>query len=470
MSDQRGTIVVADDEETARTSLGEILRGDGYEVLLAADGEEALGLVARAAPDILLTDLRMPKLGGEELLDRVRKAFPDVAVVLMTAHGTIASAVRALRLGAEDYLTKPIDVEELEHLLAAVLARRRLASEARLLRERLDDKYRFENIIGRSPAMLEVFRLVEQVAPSPASVLVTGESGTGKELIAQAIHQRSPRREAPFVKVSCAALPETLLESELFGHERGAFTGAVARRAGRFEAAAGGTVFLDEIGDVPPGMQVKLLRFLQERQFERLGGNQTQTVDVRVIAATHQDLQALILEGRFREDLYYRLNVVEIAMPPLRGRAGDIPLLAEFFVRRYADANRRTIDGLTPEALAILKGAAWPGNVRQLEHAIERAIILARGPSLGPDLFPGLLPEEKTPAAPAHAGPPIPGSTIDDIERDAILRTMESVGGSVTRAAAILGLSPRAIQYKMKRYREAGAVGRKTPDGNDAGR
>ena len=469
MSARGATIVIADDEEIARTSLGEILRQDGYEVLLAADGEEALALVAQSAPDILLTDLRMPRLGGEELLDRVRKGFPDVAVVLMTAHGTIASAVRALRAGAEDYLTKPINVDELETLLAAVLRRRRLASETLLLRERLDEKYRFENIIGRSPAMLEVFRLVEQVAPSQASVLITGESGTGKELIAQAIHQRSPRRQAPFVKVSCAALPETLLESELFGHERGAFTGAVARRAGRFEAAAGGTVLLDEIGDVPLGMQIKLLRFLQERQFERLGGNQVQTVDVRVIAATHQDLQARILEGRFREDLYYRLNVVEIAMPPLRGRSEDIPLLAEFFVARYSAANRKPIDGLTPEALAILRDAAWPGNVRQLEHAIERAIILARGPSLGPDLFPGLVVEEKKAAPPAAAGPPVPGSSIGAIERDAILRTMESVGGSVTRAAAILEISPRAIQYKMKRYREeAGAVSRPAGEEHDA--
>ncbi|HYV20213.1 MAG TPA: sigma-54 dependent transcriptional regulator [Verrucomicrobiae bacterium] len=468
MIEPKGTVVVADDEETARTSLGEILRQDGYVVRLAADGEEALALVAAVSPDILLTDLRMPKLSGDELLERVRKAFPDVAVVLMTAHGTIASAVRALRAGAEDYLTKPIDVDELEHLLAAVLARRRLASEARLLRERLDDKYRFENIIGRSPAMLEVFRLVEQVAPSPASVLITGESGTGKELIAQALHQRSPRREAPFVKVSCAALPETLLESELFGHERGAFTGAVARRAGRFEIAAGGTVLLDEIGDVPLGMQVKLLRFLQERQFERLGGNQTQTVDVRVIAATHQDLQARILEGQFREDLYYRLNVVEIAMPPLRARSEDIPLLVEFFVRKSAAANGKAIAGLTPEALVLLREAAWPGNVRQLEHAIERAVVLARGDGLGPDLFPGLVRQEQEPGPAVAGGPPVPGSSLDDIERDAIIRTMESVGGSVTRAAAILEISPRAIQYKMKRYREAGAVGRKTEEEPEA--
>jgi two-component system NtrC family response regulator/two-component system response regulator HydG len=468
VSEPKGTIVVADDEETARASLGEILRQDGYDVRLAADGEEALALVAATSPDILLTDLRMPRLSGDELLERVRKAFPDVAVVLMTAHGTIASAVRALRAGAEDYLTKPIDVDELEHLLAAVLARRRLASEARLLRERLDDKYRFENIIGRSPAMLEVFRLVEQVAPSPASVLITGESGTGKELIAQALHQRSPRRQAPFVKVSCAALPETLLESELFGHERGAFTGAVARRAGRFEIAAGGTVLLDEIGDVPLGMQVKLLRFLQERQFERLGGNQTQTVDVRVIAATHQDLQARILEGQFREDLYYRLNVVEIAMPPLRARADDIPLLVEFFVRKSAAANGKAITGPTPEALALLREAAWPGNVRQLEHAIERAVVLARGDGLGPDLFPGLVRQEQDPGPAVAGGPPVPGSSLDDIERDAVIRTMESVGGSVTRAAAILEISPRAIQYKMKRYREAGAVGRKPEEAPEA--
>jgi DNA-binding NtrC family response regulator len=452
-------IVVADDEEMARRSLGELLTQDGYDVLLAADGEEALAHISQAAPDILLTDLKMPRLDGEELLRRVRAGYPDVAVIIMTAHGTIASAVKALRAGAEDYLTKPIDVEELEHLLAAVLNRRRLVAETRLLRERLDDKYRFENIIGRSPTMLEVFRLVQQVAPSQASVLITGESGTGKELIAQAIHQRSPRREAPFVKVSCAALPETLLESELFGHERGAFTGAVARRPGRFELAAGGTIFLDEIGDVPLGMQVKLLRFMQERQFERLGGNQTQTVDVRVIAATHRDLPALIAEGKFREDLYYRLNVVEIPLPPLRSRTEDIPLLTEMFVRRYAEANGKRVEGLTPAALAALMGSPWPGNVRQLEHAIERAIILAHGPKLDLDLFPALPQADER--APSTDGPHVPGSSMDDLERDAIIRTMESVGGSVSRAAAILKISPRTIQYKMKRYLEAGVISRR---------
>src|SRR5262245_18531942 len=457
-AEKQGRIVIADDEEAARKSLGQILEEDGYEVLLAADGEQALRLVAEEAPDVLVTDIRMPGLDGHELLGRVRRAYPDVAVVIMTAHGTIRSAVQALREGAEDYLTKPIAVEELEHLLERILKRGRLMAETRILRERVDDAFRFENIIGRSPEMLEVFRLVEQVASSQASILITGESGTGKELVAQALHQRSPRRDAPFVKVSCAALPETLLESELFGHERGAFTGALARRAGRFEIAAGGTIFLDEVGDVPAGMQVKLLRFLQERQFERLGGNQTLTVDVRVIAATHRELKALVAEGKFRDDLYYRLNVIEIALPPLRQRAQDIPLLADFFVRKFAARNQKSVTGVTDEALAGLMICHWPGNVREMEHAIERAVILSREPLLGTELFPQLPRPAAAPKAPA-AGVMVPGSSMEDIEREAILKTLESVGGSTTRAAAILKISPRTIQYKVKSYRAAaGAV------------
>jgi two-component system NtrC family response regulator/two-component system response regulator HydG len=414
--------------------------------------------VAEETPDVLVTDIRMPGMDGHELLARVRRAYPDVAIVIMTAHGTIRSAVQALREGAEDYLTKPISVEELEHLLDRILKRGRLMAETRILRERVDDAYRFENIIGRSAEMLEVFRLVEQVAPSQASILITGESGTGKELVAQALHQRSPRRDAPFVKVSCAALPETLLESELFGHERGAFTGALSRRAGRFEIAAGGTIFLDEIGDVPPGMQVKLLRFLQERQFERLGGNQTLTVDVRVIAATHRDLKQLVAEGKFRDDLFYRLNVIEIALPRLKQRAQDIPLLAEFFVRKFAARNQKEVRGVTDAALAGLVAYEWPGNVREMEHAIERAVILSRSDMLDADLFPQ-LPQAVATAKPAPSGVVVPGSSMDEIEREAILKTLESVGGSTTRAAAILKISPRTIQYKVKSYRSAvGAV------------
>ncbi len=454
MNTTRGTILIADDEETARTSLATILTEDGYQVRTAADGEEALRLVAEESPDVLLTDLRMPGMDGNELLTRVRRAYPEVGVVVMTAFGTIRSAVEALKEGAEDYLTKPIDVEELEHLLGKILQKKRLVAETRILRERVDDTYRFENIIGRSPEMLEVFRLVEQVAPSQASILITGESGTGKELIAQAVHQRSPRRDAPFVKVSCAALPETLLESELFGHERGAFTGALSRRAGRFEIAAGGTIFLDEIGDVPLGMQVKLLRFLQERQFERLGGNRTLTVDVRVIAATHRDLPQSIKAGTFREDLYYRLNVIEIRMPPLRERTQDIPLLVDFFAKRFGAANAKKVAGVSEDAIAALMGYAWPGNVRELEHAIERAVILAREETLEPSLFP-TLPNVSEKPEPGGA-PVVPGSTLAEIERDAILKTLEAVGGSTSRAAAILGISPRTIQYKVKQYRSEG--------------
>jgi two-component system, NtrC family, response regulator AtoC len=453
VSPARGVVVVADDEEAARKSLGQILTEDGYGVALAGDGEEALRLVAQESPDVLLTDLKMPRLDGEELLARVRQGYPNVAVVIMTAHGTIRSAVRALREGAENYLTKPIDVEELEHLLDGIIKRKRLVAEMQLLRERLDDKYNFENIVGRSPQMLEVFRLVEQVAPSQASILITGGSGTGKELIAQAIHQRSPRRAGPFVKVSCAALPETLLESELFGHERGSFTGALARRTGRFEMAAGGTILLDEIGDTPAGMQVKLLRFLQEKQFERIGGNQTLTVDVRVIAATNRDLRAMAREGKFREDLYYRLDVIEIPLPNLRDRAQDIPLLVDFFVRKYAVLNGKTIEGVTDETLAALVAHEWQGNVRELEHALERAVVLSRDPRLGLDLFPALVPTE--PPAPRREGLRVPGATLEEIEREAIQRTLEAVGGSTSRAATILKISPRTIQYKIQQYRAA---------------
>ena len=452
----RGRILIADDEEAARRGLEQILREDGYDVLVAADGDEALRLVAEASPDVVVTDLRMPTMDGHELLTRIHQTFPEVTVVIMTAHGTIRSAVQALHEGAEDYLTKPINVEELERLLERILAKKRLLVEMRLMRERLDEKYHFDNIIGRSMEMMDVFRLIEQVAPTQASILITGESGTGKEVIAQAIHQRSARRTAPFVKVSCAALPETLLESELFGHERGSFTGALGRRAGRFEIAASGTIFLDEVGDIPPGMQVKLLRFLQERQFERVGGNATLTVDVRVIAATHRELPALIREGRFREDLYYRLNVIEIPLPALRSRTQDIPLLVDFFIRRFAGANNKQIDGVTDETLAALMAYHWPGNVRELEHAIERAVILTRKPMLDLPLFPS-LPSPQTPARPT-TGIVVPGSSLDEIERDAILRTLEAVNGSTARAAAILKISMRTIQYKLKAYRAGPAM------------
>jgi two-component system NtrC family response regulator/two-component system response regulator HydG len=402
----------------------------------------------------------MPGMDGLELLAKVKEVRPDTMVVLMTAYGTVKTAVRAMKLGAEDYLSKPIDVEELEVVLQRTVEKKRLLEETRSLRERLDQKYRFDNLVGESPEMLAVFKTIRQVAPSRASVLLLGESGTGKELFAQALHQNSPRRHKPFVKVACAALPETLLESELFGHEKGSFTGAVYARSGRFEAADGGTLFLDEVGDISPAVQIKLLRFLEEREFERVGGNRTFKVDVRVVAATHRDLRKKLDDGSFREDLYYRLNVIEVHIPTLRDRAGDIPILAHHFLRKYSEANGKSLRGISDEALTLLLQHKWPGNVRELENAIERGVVLSNEPVLTPSHFPTLqrsAPSESMQTMETGAVA-IPGSTLAEIEREAILRTLEAVGGSTSRAAGLLKISPRKIQYKLKEYQQQGVV------------
>ena len=456
----KARIVVIDDEVNAAGALETLLKEDGYEVAQANEARTGLALVEKTDPDIVLTDLRMPGMDGIELLAKVKELRPDTMVILMTAYGTVKTAVRAMKLGAEDYLPKPIDVEELEVILQRVLEKRRLLEETRMLRERVHQKYRFENLVGESPEMLAAFKTVRQVAPSSSSVLLLGESGTGKELFAQALHQNSPRKDKPFVKVACAALPETLLESELFGHEKGSFTGALYARAGRFEMADGGTLFLDEIGDISPPVQIKLLRFLEEREFERVGSNRTYKVDVRVVCATHRDLRKKLEDGSFREDLYYRLNVIEIHIPPLRDRGSDIPVLAHHFLKRYADANHKDVRGIADGALALLLRHAWPGNVRELENAIERAVVLANEPVLTPDHFPTLrrVAAELAPAAANGLGVAIPGSTFADIEREAILRTLEAVGGSTSRAAALLQISARKIQYKLKEYHDAGIV------------
>jgi two-component system NtrC family response regulator/two-component system response regulator HydG len=353
-------------------------------------------------------------------------------------------------------------MEELEVILEKALDKKRLLEETRVLRERVQSKYRFENLVGESPEMLAAFKTIQQVAPSSASLLLLGESGTGKELFAQALHQNSPRRNKPFIKVACAALPETLLESELFGHEKGSFTGATYTRAGRFEMAEGGTLFLDEIGDISPTVQVKLLRFLEEREFERVGGNRTFKVDVRIVCATHRDLRKKLEEGTFREDLYYRLNVIELTIPPLRERPGDIPVLAHHFLRRYAEANGKEIRGIDDEALALLLRHPWPGNVRELENAVERAVVLTAEPVLTAAHFPTLRRVVAAAIGAAERGPAlgvaIPGSTLAEIEREAILRTLEAVGGSTSRAAALLKISARKIQYKIKEYQHAGVV------------
>ena len=456
----KGRVVVIDDEVNAAAALEDILRQDGYEVAKAADGRTGLALLEGFDADVVLTDLRMRGMDGLEVLAKVKEMRPETLVIVMTAYGTVKTAVQAMKLGAEDYLAKPIDVEELEVVLQRALEKKELRAETRNLRERLDHKYNLDNLVGESPDMLAAFKTVRQVAPSNSSVLLLGESGTGKELFAQALHQNSPRRNKPFVKVACAALPETLLESELFGHEKGSFTGALFTRAGRFEMAHGGTLFLDEIGDISPTVQVKLLRFLEEREFERVGGNKTYKVDVRIVAATHRDLPKRIEEGAFREDLYYRLNVIQMHIPALRDRGNDIALLAHHFLRKYADANGKDVRGISDVALGMLLRHPWPGNVRELENAIERAVVLADTPTLSDAHFPTLRRVDA--AVPASAGASarvrIPGSTLDDLEREAILRTLEAVSGSTSRAAAMLGISPRKIQYKLKEYQQGGIV------------
>jgi DNA-binding NtrC family response regulator len=453
MSTSKGRVVVVDDEVNAASALESLLRQDGYEVAKANDGRGGLQLLESFDPDIVLTDLRMPGLDGLELLAKAKEMRPEAMVIVMTAYGTVKTAVQAMKLGAEDYLAKPIDVEELEVILQRAMEKKALREETRILKERLDHKYKLDNLVGESAEMLSAFKTVRQVAPSSSSVLLVGESGTGKELFAQALHQNSPRRNRPFVKVACAALPETLLESELFGHEKGSFTGALFTRSGRFEVANGGTLFLDEIGDISPTVQVKLLRFLEE----------TFKVDVRIVCATHRDLQKRIEEGAFREDLYYRLNVIQVHIPPLRERGSDIALLAHHFLRKYAEANGKDVRAIADEALGMLLRHSWPGNVRELENAIERAVVLAEVPVLGGSHFPPLRRAEVAPASAASVSASrvrIPGSTLAELEREAILRTLEAVAGSTARAASMLGISPRKIQYKLKEYQDPPAASR----------
>jgi DNA-binding NtrC family response regulator len=369
----------------------------------------------------------------------------------MTAFGDVTTAVEAMHAGAADYLTKPLNFEELLVVVKKVITTQDLVRETRELRQRVRDRVAPSNIIGAAPPMQRVFEIIDQVAPSKATVLISGESGTGKELVANAIHQRSPRTAGPFIKLHCAALAESLLESELFGHEKGSFTGAVARKDGRFALADGGTLFLDEIGEISPAIQVKLLRFLQEHEFERVGGTQTIRVDVRVVAATNRNLPDEIAKGRFREDLYYRLNVVSLEMPALRERRSDIPELVKFFIARFAKDNGKTIEGCAQGTLELLMNYNWPGNVRELENAIERAVVLSSGPLIDIKHLPAAI----KPMVAPHGMPVIPGATMAEVERYTILETLKSTGGSTSRAAEILGISPRTIQYRLHEYHAA---------------
>ena len=443
-------IVVVDDEPAQRDLIGGFLAKQGHEVFPAASGAEALAHVKDRQVDLVLSDCRMPGMSGPELLLGIKAVNPEVPLILMTAYGTVETAVQAMKDGAADYLTKPLDLEELLLRLARVAEQSRLRSEVRDLQARLVERHRLEGIIGESGRMQEVLALAKRVAPSNATVLIRGESGTGKELIARAIHFNSPRAGGPLINLNCAALPEQLLESELFGHEKGAFTGAVAQRKGRFEQADGGSIFLDEIGDLSPTLQVKLLRVLQERQFERVGGNRTLTVDVRVLAATHRDLERAMREGTFRDDLYYRLNVVTIQIPPLRERREDISLLLDHFLRKFAAKNRRDVTGLTAAARDALLKYDYPGNVRELENIVERAILLCRGRVIDLEDLPATVrPGQRSADEPLPKD--LPG-VLADIERQAIESALERSGGVQTQAAAALGISERVLRYKMKKY------------------
>ncbi|MCY1076394.1 sigma-54-dependent transcriptional regulator [Archangium lansingense] len=445
------TVLVVDDDRANLDSVSRIFQREGLETLTASNGTEALELLRRPEVSVMVTDLMMPGMDGQELLKASRTIRPDVEVVLMTAYGTVETAVAAMKDGAYDFITKPLKRHSLVKSVQKALERHELAAENRVLKAKLAEMGSTggRSMVGQSPAFRAMMDTIRQAAPSTATVLLLGESGTGKELAARALHEQSNRAKGPFVAINCGALPESILEAELFGVERGAFTGAVARREGRFERASGGTLFLDEVGEMPLSAQVKLLRVLQEGELERLGGTQTVKVDVRIVAATNKDLQREVAEGRFREDLYYRLNVVEVRIPALASRREDIPLLADAFLRRFASKNGKVLRGFSPEALSTLENYAWPGNVRELEHAVERAVVLAKTDVLEV----GDLPETVRKGPLGSAGQlviPI-GTPMEEVERRVIHETLRHTKGDKTLAARLLGIAARTIYRKLER-------------------
>ncbi|MFA5043748.1 MAG: sigma-54 dependent transcriptional regulator [Kiritimatiellia bacterium] len=445
---RRPTILIVEDEKNTREGLDRALRRN-YHILLTDSGERALQMLDETPADIILSDLRLPGMDGLTLIKRALARDSQPICILLTAYGSIESAVEAMKAGAYDFMTKPVNLDQLELVLQRALRSRQLESENKSLRTQLEGKFGLEAIIGRTPVMEELYKVIRQVAPSRATVLIQGESGTGKELVANAIHGLSPRARGPFIAVHCAALPPTLLESELFGHEKGAFTGAVERRRGRFELAEGGTLFLDEISEIEPATQVKLLRVLEERKFERVGGQETLDADIRLITATNRDLRQLAQAGKFRQDLFFRLNVVTITAPPLRERVNDIPLLARRFMGEFARENNKPIDDITAEALNALMAYAWPGNVRELRNAIERMIVMARGVKLSVHDLPGII-REQTPGAP---GVDIKtNASLRDANRQMIVAALETAGGNRTRAARQLGISRRTLHRKLNEF------------------
>ncbi len=450
-------ILVVDDEANLRKVLAAILRKDGYEVAVAEDGEQALAEFEKNGADVIISDLVMPRLGGMDILTRVKAARSDVPVILITAHGTVDSAVEAIKAGAFDYITKPFEHSEIRSVVAKA-ARVQEANQGHVA----PDGSARKSIIGDGSRMEELFKVIDKVADTPSTVLITGESGTGKELVATALHQGSSRRDKPLIKINCAAIPKDLMESELFGYERGAFTGAVSSKPGRFELADGGTLFLDEIGEIPLEMQVKLLRVLQESEFERVGGIKTTRVDVRLIAATNRDLEKETEAGRFRKDLFYRLNVVPIVLPPLRDRSDDVPGLVTHFIEKYNKRLNKKIEGIAEEALVLLRAWPWPGNIRELENLMERVILFADGPRIEARDLPEAVRGGMQAAPSFHTGAtPAPGETPlkdflkqrqAEIEKSFIVQALAKTDGNVTRAAKLLQISRKSLQTKMKEF------------------
>jgi two-component system, NtrC family, response regulator PilR len=449
-------ILVVDDEQSMRELLAIVLRREGYDVQLADNGRSALEALERGAFDLLISDIKMPDLSGVEVLRAAKRIDPDLIGIMITAFATTESAVEALRMGAYDYLAKPFEVDELKIVVRNALERKHLRQENVLLKRALKASHQFSNIVGRSEAMLAVFKLIETVAPTNSTILVTGESGTGKELAARALHFNSLRRDQPFVALNCGALPESLLESELFGHMKGAFTGAATNKKGLVEVAERGTIFLDEIGEMSPMMQVKLLRVLQERRFRRVGGVEELEARMRVIAATNQDLAGLVAEGKFREDLFYRINVIPIHLPALRERRDDIPLLAEHFLQKYREQVGKAVTGISQDAMTHLGAYDWPGNVRELENVVERAVALESSPMILPESLPPHILAPK-PKGPVRAGTlPPAGFDLEEhvkgLERDYIAQALRRAGGVQVRAAELLGMSFRSFRYYAKKY------------------
>jgi two-component system, NtrC family, response regulator PilR len=453
-------VLIVDDERSMRELLSIVLRRDGYNVQTAEDGASAVELLKRQRFDILITDIRMPQMNGVDLLREAKRIAPDIVSIIMTAFASTDTAVEALRLGAADYVHKsPNAASELRLRVGRELERKRLQQENVLLKRALGKTNQFSNIIGASSSMLAVFQLVETIAPTSSTVLITGESGTGKELVARAIHSNSERKDRPFVAINCGALSETLLDSELFGHMRGAFTGADSNKKGLIEVAEKGTIFLDEIGEMSPMVQVKLLRVLQERKFRRLGGTEEIDADIRILAATNRDLSKMVAEGTFREDLYYRINVIPLRLPPLRERQDDIPVLAEHFVARFAKQMGKPVTGISKAAMALLKQYSWPGNIRELENAMERAVALERTPTVLPESLPEQIRDQPTELAAAGAVPdgfPDAGFDLErhvqHIEREYIAEALRRAGGVKVKAAELLGMSFRSFRYYTKKY------------------